>query len=198
MKDTRAPRTVEEPGCGADASEPSRTSSGTSCGPTRRNHSMSKRTSGRPARTAGPGSGEPVVFLHGSGGTALTWSRVRRAVSTVAPRYAIDTIGDVGRSEQRVAVADAADLSRWLDETLARARPSSGAHLVGISYGGFLALNQAARRPSACPFAHADRPRWSRTAPLRPLHCVGHVGDGGFDAPVVTARRAPQRLCECR
>jgi pimeloyl-ACP methyl ester carboxylesterase len=60
--------------------------------------------------------------------------------------YAIDTIGDVGRSEQRAVIEDAAGLARWLDETLAEAGLDR-AHLVGTSYGGFLALNLAARAP---------------------------------------------------
>src|SRR3954454_13472427 len=45
------------------------------------------------------GDGEPIVLLHGATGTALTWLPYaeRRAGRTM---YAIDTIGDVGRSRQ--------------------------------------------------------------------------------------------------
>ena len=87
----------------------------------------------------------PVVFLHGTGATALSWSQY---VSNVGGRtaYAIDTIGDVGYSEQRVPVEDAADLARWLEEVLAGLMIER-AHFAGMSYGGFLALNQAARTP---------------------------------------------------
>ena len=60
--------------------------------------------------------------------------------------YAVDTIGDVGRSEQTALIADADDLSRWLDETLAGVGVEH-AHLAGTSYGGYLALNLAARSP---------------------------------------------------
>jgi pimeloyl-ACP methyl ester carboxylesterase len=92
-----------------------------------------------------PGAGDPVVFLHGTSGTSLAWApyaerRDGRAMD------AIDTIGDVGRSRQEVAVEDAGDLADWLAETLA-AVGIERAHLVGTSYGGFLALNLAARRP---------------------------------------------------
>ncbi len=91
------------------------------------------------------GAGDPVVFLHGTAGTSLSWApyaerRRRRAM------YAIDTIGDVGRSRQQVAVEGPDDLADWLDQTLAGLgldRP----HLAGTSYGGFLALNLASRRP---------------------------------------------------
>ena len=92
-----------------------------------------------------PGSGVPIVFLHGMGGTGLTWSAfVERLVGLDV--WAVDTIGDVGRSEQRVVIPDAAGLAQWLDETLAGAGIER-AHLVGTSYGGFLALNLGVRRP---------------------------------------------------
>lgn len=92
-----------------------------------------------------PGDGEAVVFLHGMGATGLSWSPY---VERLAGRdvYAVDTIGDVGRSEQREVIADAAGLATWLDATLAGAGLDR-AHLAGTSYGGFLALNLAARSP---------------------------------------------------
>jgi pimeloyl-ACP methyl ester carboxylesterase len=91
------------------------------------------------------GSGTPTVFLHGAGGTSMMWApyaehRDGRLM------YAIDTIGDVGRSQQEVAVEDADDLVEWLAETL-HALGIERADLAGTSYGGFLALNLAARRP---------------------------------------------------
>jgi pimeloyl-ACP methyl ester carboxylesterase len=93
------------------------------------------------------GTGEPVVFLHGAGGTGATWApyaeyREGRAM------YAIDTIGDHGRSRQQKPVESADDLSQWLDETLTGLGLES-AHLAGTSYGGFLALNLATSRPGA-------------------------------------------------
>jgi pimeloyl-ACP methyl ester carboxylesterase len=92
-----------------------------------------------------PGTGEPIVFLHGMGGTGLTWSAY---VERLAGRemYAIDTIGDVGHSRQRMVIEDAAGLARWLDETLTGAGIER-AHLVGTSYGGYLALNLGVRVP---------------------------------------------------
>lgn len=91
------------------------------------------------------GSGESIVLLHGMGGTGLTWGPYVRDLAD-HDIYAIDTIGDVGRSEQAELIADAEDLARWLDETLANAGIER-AHLVGTSYGGYLALNLAARAP---------------------------------------------------
>jgi pimeloyl-ACP methyl ester carboxylesterase len=92
------------------------------------------------------GEGVPIVFLHGTAGTSLTWAPYaeRRGHRVM---YAIDTIGDVGRSNQEVAVESAEELAEWLDETLS-ALGIGPVHLVGTSYGGFLALNLAARRPA--------------------------------------------------
>jgi pimeloyl-ACP methyl ester carboxylesterase len=91
------------------------------------------------------GDGEPIVFLHGATGTSVSWWEY---VDEFAGRdmYAIDTMGDVGRSVQRVALRDAAQATEWLDETLA-GMSCPHAHLVGTSYGGWLALNLAVRRP---------------------------------------------------
>jgi pimeloyl-ACP methyl ester carboxylesterase len=92
------------------------------------------------------GEGIPIVFLHGTAGTSLTWARYAEHRDDRV-MYAIDTIGDVGRSHQEVAVESADGLAEWLDETLS-ALGLGPVHLAGTSYGGFLALNLAARRPA--------------------------------------------------
>jgi pimeloyl-ACP methyl ester carboxylesterase len=92
------------------------------------------------------GEGLPIVFLHGTAGTSLTWARYAEHRRNRV-MYAIDTIGDVGRSHQHVAVENAEDLAEWLDEALA-ALGLGSVHLAGTSYGAFLALNLAARRPA--------------------------------------------------
>ena len=88
-----------------------------------------------------PGMGEPIVFLHGMGGTGLSWSPY---VEALAGRdlYAVDTIGDVGRSQQRAVIEDANGLATWLAETLTDCGIER-AHVVGTSYGGFIALSLA-------------------------------------------------------
>src|SRR6476619_7039109 len=65
-----------------------------------------------------PGGGTPVVFLHGATGNGMTWVPYaeRRAGRAM---YAIDTIGDIGRSHQEVAIEGPDDLVEWLDATLA-------------------------------------------------------------------------------
>jgi pimeloyl-ACP methyl ester carboxylesterase len=92
------------------------------------------------------GDGCPVVFLHGAAGTSMAWTAYAERRGS-RPACAIDTIGDVGRSHQEVAVEDAEDLAAWLEEVLV-GLGLDRVHLVGTSYGGFLALELAARRPA--------------------------------------------------
>ena len=94
------------------------------------------------------GDGAPVVLLHGSAGVGSTWAVwADRMVAAGHPAFAPDTVGDVGQTEHRVAVRDVDDLVGWLEETLDGIGVDA-AHLVGTSYGGFLAMQLAARRPA--------------------------------------------------
>ncbi len=88
------------------------------------------------------GEGEPVILLHGSGAPApvsAIWSRQR----PLAERYRLIIPTRRGYGDRPVAMqtdieGDVADLLSLLGE---------GAHLVGFSYGGIVALTAAARRP---------------------------------------------------
>lgn len=88
----------------------------------------------------------PVVLLHGAGSCSAMWYLNTAALSAEGPVYAIDTPGDPGRSVQREAIHQPELAAQWLDETLA-GLGLDRVHLVGSSYGGWLALNQAHRRP---------------------------------------------------
>lgn len=88
----------------------------------------------------------PVVLVHGSGSCSAMWYPNTPALSAARPVYAIDTPGDPGRSVQRAPLHQPERAAEWLDETLA-ALDLDRVHLVGSSYGGWLAVNQAHRRP---------------------------------------------------
>ncbi|GIJ06996.1 alpha/beta fold hydrolase [Micromonospora andamanensis] len=94
----------------------------------------------------GAGPGAPVVLLHGAQGNSSNWYPQVAALGEHHPVYALDTIDDPGRSVQRRPVVGSAESAAWLDETLA-ALDLSDVHLVGMSYGGFLALAVAVHRP---------------------------------------------------
>lgn len=94
----------------------------------------------------GPEEGVPIVLLHGSQGNSTNWYPQVAALGVRHPVYSLDTIDDPGRSVQRCPVVGTADSAAWIDETLA-GLGLDGVHLVGISYGGFLAMALALHRP---------------------------------------------------
>ncbi|MET9087159.1 alpha/beta fold hydrolase [Streptomyces sp. NPDC004237] len=88
----------------------------------------------------------PVVLVHGAGSCSAMWYPNTRALAAERPVYALDTPGDPGRSVQHTPIHQPERAARWLDETLA-GLGLDRVHLVGSSYGGWLALNEAHRRP---------------------------------------------------
>jgi pimeloyl-ACP methyl ester carboxylesterase len=91
------------------------------------------------------GDGTPFVFLPGGGMTSVSWAPYAQRLSS-RDVYAVDIMGDVGRSEPVARIACGADMAAWLDETL-EGLQIERAHLVGHSLGGYVALSTAAYRP---------------------------------------------------
>lgn len=92
-----------------------------------------------------PGTGVPVVLLHGIGGTSVMWAPYVHTLGD-HPVVAIDTMGDVGHSVHERAFTGPGDFAQWLDETLEQLEIDT-AHLIGTSFGGWLAINQAIHHP---------------------------------------------------
>ena len=90
--------------------------------------------------------GAPVVLLTGAGGNAAFWFPHVAALAEDGPVYGIDMPGDANPSVPRALITPPASCAAWLDELLGKLsdRP---AHLVGFSYGGWVAMNQAIRAP---------------------------------------------------
>jgi len=89
---------------------------------------------------------DPVVLLTGAGGNAAAWFPHVAALAEAGPVYGIDMPGDANPSVPRALMTPPAACAAWLDELLGKLsdRP---AHLVGYSYGGWVAMNQAIREP---------------------------------------------------
>ena len=90
--------------------------------------------------------GAPAVLLTGAGGNAAAWLPHVAALGRDGPVYGIDMPGDANPSVPRAPMTSPAACAAWLDELLGQLsdRP---AHLVGFSYGGWVAMNQAIRAP---------------------------------------------------
>ena len=92
------------------------------------------------------GNGSPIVLLPGAGGSSLMWYRYVRALGHHHEVITVDPIGEPGASVQQAPVRDGHDGAAWLDELLT-ALDVTSAHVVGCSYGGWLALNHAIDTP---------------------------------------------------
>lgn len=98
---------------------------------------------------SGPAYAPPVVLLHGGGGNATTWIHNIERLAGSLQVYAVDIIGDAGRTEGRRPVSEDA-YCNWLEDVLIGiGRPKVG--LCGSSFGAWLAaayLRQTSRRVS--------------------------------------------------
>src|SRR5580698_3756010 len=88
--------------------------------------------------------GDPVVLL--SAFNAASWYPHVAALANAGPVYGIDMPGDANPSVPHALMTPPENCAAWLDELLDKLsdRP---AHLVGFSYGGWIAMNQAIRAP---------------------------------------------------
>ncbi|ANW22224.1 alpha/beta fold hydrolase [Streptomyces clavuligerus] len=95
----------------------------------------------------GPADGTPLVLLPGGGDTSAVWHVNAGELAREHRVYAVDLMGDFGRSTHSGApLRGTADLLDWLD-TLMDALGLDRARLCGHSYGAWIALNYALRSP---------------------------------------------------
>lgn len=95
----------------------------------------------------GDAPGPPIVLLHARGGTTVVWRPNIPALAVRHRVYSIDLLGEAGRSEQTAPIRAADDQAAWLATVLERLEIEA-AHLVGVSFGGWIACNQAVRAPA--------------------------------------------------
>lgn len=94
----------------------------------------------------GPPEGPPVLLLHGSASNSAMWMGDAGVWAKRFRLYAVDVLGEPGlSSEHRPRLASGA-YWEWLDDLFAGLGLERAA-LVGISLGGWLALDYATRRP---------------------------------------------------
>ena len=88
----------------------------------------------------------PVVLLPGRTSGVPMWAYNLPDLAAARNAYALDALGDAGLSVQIRSIRDAADQADWLDQVLAQL-PVPRIHLLGHSFGGWLAANYAAWHP---------------------------------------------------
>jgi pimeloyl-ACP methyl ester carboxylesterase len=95
---------------------------------------------------SGPGDGYPLVLLHGAGLTSTVWFANIAALSAHHRVYAVDIIGDAGKSVADRLLEERTDYAHWLRGVFDGLNIEKG-DLLGHSYGGWLTLNMALSCP---------------------------------------------------
>ncbi|WP_239095654.1 alpha/beta fold hydrolase [Micromonospora lutea] len=88
----------------------------------------------------------PLVLLPGRASATPVWADNVPLLSTISDVYTIDLLGEPGMSVQDRPIESDEEQAEWLHQTL-RALPSDEFHLVGLSIGGWTAVNLALHRP---------------------------------------------------
>lgn len=94
----------------------------------------------------GPEGAPPLLLLHGLAISSTMWYPNVRDLSRSFRVYALDTIGDKGMSVCTRPLMTALHFVEWLTDVYS-GLGFERAHLAGMSYGGFLALNLALFAP---------------------------------------------------
>jgi pimeloyl-ACP methyl ester carboxylesterase len=122
-----------------------------------------------------------LLLFHGSRANSAMWMGDVRAWAEHFRIYAVDLIGDAGLSAPSRPPLGSEAHALWLDDVM-QALSLTQASLVGVSFGGWLALDYATRRPQRveslvvlCP-GGVGRQKLSivfKTIPLRMLGAWG-------------------------
>src|SRR5690348_5589852 len=112
-----------------------------------REHQRWVRVDGRWANVAELGSGPPVLFVHGLGGSWENW--LENLVQTAEAGYraiAVDLPG-FGHSEMLEEKISISGYGRWIDALLTAMEVDEAVRLVGNSMGGFIGAEVAIKFP---------------------------------------------------
>lgn len=100
----------------------------------------------RAYRFDGPSDGPPVVLLPGRNASTPMWRVNIPALLAHRTVIGVDLLGEAGMSVQDKPITGPDDEAQWLDDTLA-GLGLDRAHLLGVSIGGWTAVNYAVHRP---------------------------------------------------
>ncbi len=101
----------------------------------------------RAYRFDGPAGRTPVVLLPGRNASTPMWRANIPSLTKRRPIVSVDLLGEAGMSVQDRPIGCAEDEARWLDDALA-GLGLERVHLLGVSIGGWTAMNCAIHMPS--------------------------------------------------
>ena len=156
--------------------------------PARERHSSS--------RAANP-EGPPVILLHGGAANSVMWMSDIAAWAPEFRIFAADVIGESGLSTPARPALNSDDYGLWLDDVMG-ALSLARASFIGVSLGGWLALDYATRRPervaslvAMCP-GGVGRQKIGIALKIIPLRLRGRWGK--HKAREIVLGRAPAGL----
>lgn len=120
---------------------------------------------------SGPSDGYPLVLLHAAGFSSTAWFANAAALSAEHRVHAVDVIGDAGRSVAERVMDQRTEYAEWLCEVFDGLNIERG-HLLGHSYGGWLAINMALTHPDKLDKVVLLAP----AASIRPFSLLAQVG----------------------
>ena len=88
----------------------------------------------------------PLLLLPGRAAPTPVWADNLPGLLALRSLYTVDLLGEPGYSVQAQPIQTDDDQAEWLHEVLA-ARPEPQVHAVGLSIGGWTAMNLAVHRP---------------------------------------------------
>jgi pimeloyl-ACP methyl ester carboxylesterase len=136
---------------------------------------------------SGPEHAPPLVLLHCALMTSAIWAPLIGDLSRQYRVYAIDVMGDMGRSLPTHPPQNEQELADWLNEVLQKLGIER-TYLLGWSYGGFVAANFTIHYPDTI----------LKLGLLAPIGTFVRIGPGflyGF-LPLIIPTRAMSRLFE--
>ena len=89
---------------------------------------------------------KPLILLHCMTGSATVWQPYIAGLSEHYRTYAIDVIGEPNKSVPIRPIKNRKEFGQWLSEVFDKLKINQ-TNIIGNSYGGFLALNQALHTP---------------------------------------------------
>jgi len=95
---------------------------------------------------SGPGDGCPLVLLPAAGLSSTVWFANIAGLSARCRVYAVDVIGDAGKSVPKSIMKEKLDYAEWLNQVMDKLNIEK-AFMLGHSYGGWLTLNMAVTYP---------------------------------------------------